>query len=85
MRRELLGGDGITNDPEAAATALVISELSFRLTEVPEWWKESQGGLNLSDPNVLREVYKAAEKVENDYFTKLETDAKAAEEKLKKG
>jgi len=83
MRRELLGGDGTTADTEAAAAAKVISELAYRLTEWPEWWKESKGGLDLADVNVMQEVYKAAEKVENDYFTKLEADGKAAQEKLK--
>lgn len=82
-RRELLGGAAGNIDPEAAAAALVISQLSVRLTETPDWWKESKGGLDLEDANVLEAVYKEALKVEDDYLKQIEAEGKAAQEALR--
>lgn len=82
-RRELLGDAQGMVDGEAAAAALVISQLSVRLIEVPEWWKESKGGLDLEDPNVLEVVYKEAMKVEEDYLKKVEAEGKATQEAMR--
>ena len=81
MRREFTGSD--VQDADILAQATIISELAFRLTEAPEWWKESKGGLDLSDPNVLTEVFKSAKKVEDDHVKALEVDGEAARETLK--
>jgi len=81
MRREFTGSD--VQDPDIAAQAQIISELAFRLTETPEWWKESKGGLDLSDPNVLTEVYDAAKKVEVAHVKALEAEGETARADIK--
>ena len=83
MRRELIGEVGGVIDPEAGAASLVISQLSVRLTDFPEWWKTSNGGLNLEDPNVLEEVYKLAMKVQEDYDKEIEAKGAAAQAALR--
>ncbi|TAK97629.1 MAG: hypothetical protein EPO08_20995 [Rhodospirillaceae bacterium] len=82
-RRELIGGVAGAVDGEAAAAALVISQLSVRLTECPEWWTASKGGLDLEDANVLESVYKEALKIEDDYLKQVEAEGKAAQEALR--
>ena len=83
LRRELIGDAQGGIDVEAAAAAMVISQLSVRLTETPEWWKEAKGGLDLEDPNVLEVVYKTTMKVEDDYLQKVEAEGQAAQNALR--
>lgn len=78
LRRDFVGTDGSNAAPEAFSTAVVLSELAFRLTETPEWWKESQGGLDLCDPNVVEEVYKKSKAIESEHVKKVEADGDAA-------
>jgi hypothetical protein len=82
LKREYTGPDCIDGDILAQAT--IISELAFRLTETPEWWRESKGGLDLSDSNVLTEVYKAAKQVEDDHLKSLTSDGEKAKESVAK-
>lgn len=82
-RRELLGGTVGSVDPESAAAALVISQLSVRLTETPEWWSASKGGLDLEDANVLEKVYEAAMQVEKDHLASIEKEGQAAQDVLR--
>jgi hypothetical protein len=81
MRREFTGTD--VQDPDIVAQATIISELAFRLTEVPEWWRSNGGGLDLSDPNVLTEVYREAKKVEEDHAKSLTAEGEAARQSIK--
>jgi hypothetical protein len=83
MRRELLGNDAASATTESHVTATVISALSVRLTEAPEWWTEAKGGLELQDFNVLEEVYKKSVEVEDAHTKKVEDEGKAAGEKLR--
>lgn len=72
--RELVGGTGNTDDVGVAAMAKIVSQLSFRLTETPQWWKEAQGGLDLIDSNVIEEVFQKAKDIEEQYYKKLEEE-----------
>jgi hypothetical protein len=56
-RRELLGPQGGTATLRAEQAANFIAVLSVRLVEVPSWWKNSDGGLDLADDSVLGGVY----------------------------
>ncbi len=44
-------------DPGALRMNHMISYLRFTLTEFPTWWKDSDMGYDLFDPNVVEEVY----------------------------
>jgi hypothetical protein len=78
LRRELVGDAPGPVDPEAAASALILSQLSVRLTEVPEWWKEAKGGLLLADWNVIDKVYTEAMAIEDAHLKKLRAEGEAA-------
>ena len=76
MRREFTGPDVVDSDIFAQAT--ILSELAFKLTETPEWWKTAGNGLDLKDPNVLKEVYDGVKKIEKAHFDKLKAAAEAS-------
>lgn len=72
-KRELLGPQGGTPDQRAFSVAVIVSELTVRLTKMPKWFEESSLGLDLEDENVLADIY--------DKVMKIEKDARAAREK----
>jgi hypothetical protein len=78
LRRDLVGPNSDGAAPEAFSTAVILAELAFRLTETPEWWKESKGGLDLCDPNVVEEVYKRVKDIETGHLKKVEDEGKSA-------
>lgn len=77
-RRELLGQSGGEPDRRALSVAVIVSELTVRLTKMPKWFEESALGLDLEDENVLAEVYDKAIKIQ---LNAAEARKKAAEEK----
>lgn len=79
-RRELLGSFGGDPDPRARSVAIIVAELTVRLTKMPRWFEESNLGLDLEDENVLAEVWDKAVKVQ---LAASEARQKAAEEKQK--
>jgi hypothetical protein len=50
---------GTSPQPTDALVGLaeVLGTLRAKIVEAPEWWKQSLGGSNLSDENVLMELY----------------------------
>lgn len=64
VRRELLGAQPGEPSDRALSIAVILSELSVRLTRTPRWWSEKNGGLDLDDENVLAEVYQKAIDIE---------------------
>jgi hypothetical protein len=72
-RRELLGTAGGEPDPRALSVAIIVSELTVRLTKMPKWFEESGLGLELEDENVLADIY--------DKAIKVQLEAKKAREK----
>lgn len=87
-RREILGGMGGVPDERALSIAVIVSELSVRLTKTPKWWEESQNGLDLYDENVLADVYQKALKVQSEARKlrekKDDEDKKELQEEVKK-
>jgi hypothetical protein len=81
MRREFTGPD--VQDPDIMAQAIILSELYYRLTDAPEWWRANSNGMDLADPNVLKEVFEAAKKVESDYLDKVKADGEKARGEVK--
>ena len=60
VRRELLGVNAAEANVDVYRRATVIAELSVYLTETPDFWKTSRGGLDLIDDNVVMKVYDEA-------------------------
>lgn len=83
LRREYLGVRSEEADAESKSTAVAFSELDVRLTKWPEWWQAADFGKNMQDTNVISEIYRAALKVEADFFNELVGDADKAEKDIK--
>jgi len=49
--------DLITIDEDASALNEALAFLRFTLKDFPEWWKETDFGGDLYDPNVVIEIY----------------------------
>lgn len=84
IRRELVGEFGNSASERAALYAIMFAELAVRITESPDWWKASGGGLDLIDENVVLEVYKQAMKIEEDERKAIKKKGEDAEAELKK-
>lgn len=82
-RRRLLGSMGGEPDDRCRNISLIVSELSVRLVEVPKWWVETDGGLDLLDDNVLANVFNEAMRVEKEAYEEKQKQAEAAKEELK--
>lgn len=55
-RSRLLGNYANPTD-ELAGIAMILASLRAKIVDGPEWWKQSAGGNNLSDDNILLEVF----------------------------
>lgn len=73
IRRQLLGNEPGQPSEEAETLAIMVSEVTVRLTNCPSWFKETNYGLDLSDTNVLFAVFNGCLQVQ-----------KAADEERKK-
>ena len=82
-RRRLLGENPEQASVRAMNQAQVFSELRIRLVETPSWWKDSDGGLDLVDDDVVAGVYakvkEALEEYELERFKKVEEAKKELE------
>ena len=81
-RRELLGVNAAESTVEVYKRATVISELAAYLTEAPDWWKTSRGGLDIIDDNVVLKVYDEATKVREAWLKAQKEKGEAAKKKL---
>lgn len=77
--REFLGGTNpdITSE-RYRATAL--ADCAVSMTKSPQFWQEAAGGLDLVDENVLIEVWKGVQKIQNDAFQENELTPEQKEE-----
>jgi hypothetical protein len=48
-----------------------IAYLKYTLTDVPRFWKDSEMGYDLRDPNIIDEVYNQVIKFEEDWYQKI--------------
>ncbi len=87
-KRELLGPNAGSPDPRAYSVAVIVAELTVRLTKMPKWFEESELGLDLADENVLADIWDKAMKVQTDAQAlrakKSDEDRKALEDDAKK-
>ena len=57
LEKTILQAD--TKSPTAGLRGIsnVLAELRVRVVDGPEWWKQSEGGADLDDENVLLDLY----------------------------
>lgn len=81
VRRSLVGAGMQDATPDTMIRAEMLAHLSVSITESPKEWRDSQGGLDLYDDNVIIAVYEAVNKAQSE--AQRETDAAAVEDKEK--
>lgn len=84
LRRLYLGINPDSASASAIGEAMVLAQLNVRIVEGPDWWNNSDGGLSLSDNNVIGEIFKLALDKENERKNDLKKKANEATDKLKK-
>lgn len=57
LEKTRLKADTLNPTAGLEALAQVMSHLRVRIINGPEWWKQSEGGLNIMDENVIVELY----------------------------
>lgn len=83
MVRRLLGSNSQEASNDDRQIAQAIAYLAFRVTKAPQWWKDSAGGQELEDLNVLVDVHNAAMKAVVAEYEKLSKEAEKAQPVLK--
>ena len=58
---------------------MMLSWLRFGLIEYPDWWKDSNYGLELYDVNIISEIYNKCMKFEDDWKESLLKESKKEE------
>lgn len=81
-RRFILGGNPNSAPPALQGEAYMLGQLFVRIVEAPDWWKQSDAGLDIEDDNLIGELYKAAEGAVAEQEKVVQEEAKAALEKL---
>lgn len=66
-----LSGDLFTIDQNIQLFNEAVSHLKYTLEEFPDWWKESNFGLDLYDSNVVIEIYNECMSYEENFLKKL--------------
>lgn len=62
--------------------AITLSKLRARIIESPEWWKQSSGGTNILDENIILHLYDECLRLEQEWRSDLKKRAEKPEEKL---
>jgi len=78
-KTRLLGNYANPTD-ELAGISIMLATLRIRIVDAPEWWKQSDGGYNLSDFDVLSALYEKTIAAEAEWRTKLKEKAKKLQE-----
>jgi len=86
VRRQVLGPspDGTPPAAKLQWDAYVIGQVQARSLESPQFWEDSDGGLDIADSNVITEVYDAMLKAEEELVKEIKEEADKAYEKLNK-
>lgn len=73
MEARLNSGLAETLDPTTRLVHYMLSYLRFTLEEktLPEWWKKSNYGVDLYDPNVVTELYQKCTAFEKEWELKV--------------
>lgn len=82
IRRSVLGESPQHASIEAQQLAHAYAYLATRIVDAPPWWKETDGGLNCEDDEVLIEVNNACVAAITKERTPLVKEAEKAREEL---
>lgn len=71
VMRARLSGDFRTLDPDIAAFNEAVAHLRFTLKKFPDWWAQSNYGVDLYDSNVVMDIYEKAANFEAEWRRKV--------------
>lgn len=74
-KTRLLGNHANPTD-ELAGIAIILANLRARIVDGPEWWKQSDGGYDITDFDTLTALYEKVLTAETEWRTKLKEKAK---------
>jgi hypothetical protein len=80
LEKTRLLGNYVNPTDELAGMAIILASLRHRIIDAPEWWKQSDGGYNLTDIDVLNVLYEKVLTAEVEWRTKLKEKAKKLQE-----
>ena len=85
-RRQILGPSPEGTPPAANLQwrAYMYGQVHARTIEAPDFWSETEGGLDIPDENVVSAVYDAILAAEEELQAAIQKDSEAAIKKLKK-
>lgn len=75
--RAKLNEDMFTLSEDVSLYNSMVSFLRYGLVESPEWWRESNFGLDLYDINIITELYNKCMKFEAEWEAKVYGEDKA--------
>lgn len=78
-KTRLLGNYSNPTD-ELAGIAIILATLRARIVNAPEWWKQSDGGFNITDIDALSALYDKVLSSEVEWRAKLKEKAMKAQE-----
>lgn len=62
-----------------AGIAIALASIRAKIVEGPAWWKDSDGGSNIIDQNVIFRLYDECNRVEGAWRKELKKDAEEAQ------
>jgi hypothetical protein len=77
-RRTIIGANPLGVAPALNGEAYMLGQLYVRLSNGPSWWKDSEYGLDLSDENVIGEMYRSVELKIKEHEASLASAGKTA-------
>lgn len=80
--KELLGGSMKDASGRALSQALLIAETRVRVVDAPGWWKESRGGMDLIDEEILAAVFDKCMETEQKWRQEVKERAEKAKAEL---
>lgn len=83
-RREILGPNGDGAMPTLQGESFMMGRLFVSIVEGPDWWNNSNSGLDLNDENVISELFEEALQAEREQLESVQKRAEQALEKLSK-
>jgi hypothetical protein len=85
-RREIIGPspEGSMVPPDLQLEAHMLGQLRVRITKCPDWWTNSNFGLELDDSDIITKLFALSLKEEARVRIELKKEAEQALEKLSK-
>jgi len=83
QRRALLGANAQEAMPMLQLEAFMLGKLSVQILDAPDWWKNSNNGLELEDANVITSIFEIVKQKEDEAKEVLKKQAEEALNALK--